>query len=300
MKQLLNIFTAFICTILAILLYLIVTIFLSIIMCQGLISEKGIQKITDEVDILQLPATGSLNNENLSNETIKDVIVSKITSYGVSEVLALKVLEDPKFDQIINQFLIDYSKYMLEGKNKPEIDQKAMEELIIDSRDLVKQQTGYVIPDSQVNELLTLANDFASEIDNSIKDKEDITNNDFLDEILSLIYSDWFKFISICIIVLILLLFMLLRYSVIAPLIWGGISFIASGSTLTLIAILKTFITNLVNQYDSVYTSIFKAISSGLFKHIYFYGIGVLLLGITMVIVYSILKKKLVYRKSID
>lgn len=291
MKQFLNVFTALICSILTIILYLVVVSFLSVVMCRGLISEEGIKEITDEVDILSFKATGILANEELTDATIKDVIVSKATSQGVSEVLVLQVLEDPKFNQIINQFLTDYSNYILDDGVKPEIDQEAINELIVTSRDSVKEQTGYVIPDSQLNELTKIANDFALEINNSIPLKEQIVDNG-ADQVFELIYSNWFIFISICTIILILLAFMLFCFSVIAPLIWGGIAFIMSGSTLTVIAVLKSFVTSIVNQYDNVYSSVFKAISGGLFKNIYFYGIGVLLLGILMVIIYNVLKKK--------
>ena len=288
MKKFLNIFTLFICTTLTIILSLIVFSFISVIIFKSLVSEKGIKQITSNVEIISLPATDILDD----NESLKHVILKKATDKGVSEILVLEVLEDPDFNQLTSDFIADYSNYMLVGGEKPQLDKKEFEKLILDKRDLVKEQTGYVIVDSQVNSFINLTSDIIDRVDDTLPAKEEINNSDLFDQIIEIVYSNLFIVLVLATIILILLSFMLFRFKVSAPLLWGGISFTLAGVYLTVIAIFKSFIIKFIDNYDNIYTSIFKAVNSNLFIKVYFYGIAVLLLGVGMILLYKFIQKK--------
>lgn len=281
MKTFLEFISFIISLVLSIILYLVVIILIGLFLFRSLNSEETIHQMISNSDVLEL---------EIDNKNLEEMIIKEASNYGVSEVLVKNVLEDFEFNQIISDFINDYSDYLQYDGDKPNISIERVNALILRKQAQIKQTTGYVIPDNQIQELTNIANRVIEKIDDKLPVRDEVVVNEKVETLLEVLYSNWSILAIACLIIAILILVMLFRFNVLAPLIWGGVTFIFSGSSLTLLAILKP----LINSYaieNNVY--LFEIISSTLFKNLYFYGIGVLLLGIVMVIFYHILKKKI-------
>ena len=284
MKKVLKFISFIISLILSIVLYLVVIILMSLFLFRNLISEETIHQMISNSNILEL---------EINDKDLKESILEKTSNYGISEILVRNVLEDFEFNQIISDFINEYNKYLQYGGDKPNVSIERVNELILKKQTQIEQTTGYIIPDNQIDELTNIASSLIEKIDDQLPLREEIVIDDKVETILDFIYSDWSFVAMICLIIVILILIMLFRFSVLKPLVWSGTTFILAGSSLTLIAVLKPFISYYIIKMDNVYSSFFEIINDTLFKILYFYGIGVLLLGVVMVILYNILKKKI-------
>lgn len=278
------------CIILSVVLYLVVICLTFNLLIRDLISEKTIDKMFTKTDVLEISAK-DLKIFGDDNGTIKEAIVNRALDSGVSKVLVLQVLDTSKFDMITTDFVSSYSKYMLTGGLKPKLISSSFAELIDAEVEKLVSQTGYAIAPSQTVKLKEEMSLYVADFNASIPDKRVVDER--ILHLFKVMYSPLFIAGCCCLILLIMLLYMLLRFKVVSPLIWGGIVLVLVGSSLTIIALLKTFIMTFFSNLNSVFSDIFGIISADLFKQIYFYGVGILLIGVGFIVLYNFFKKRI-------
>ena len=112
-------FRNFSAVILIILFGFVLAILMSVLLTRDLLSEQSIAKYIEASEIFDSRSEEVFNEEEGTNNTLREEITSKLIKIGISENITNEALNSPEMDNILSSYVSDYIDYLLFNKERP-------------------------------------------------------------------------------------------------------------------------------------------------------------------------------------
>lgn len=254
----------------------------------NIISKDSLKTYIKAVDVTELPigsvVSDQKENQLQDNETVKDFLVDTLTNSGFTSSEAESILNDQGVKKVINDYIYDMFNYGFYNAEFPVLDSEEILTAINNSGVTLNNKKETEIA-SLVNELNEKAEEVL-EID-EIKDSK-VPYADNFQNALNILNSTWFKVSLGIIFILTFFLIALFRWSLYKPFIYLGIPNIIVGFLTLLIGSTKFLLNNITIPEIGNYQSILESLINPFFNNILITGLGTLLSGIAMVVIYTL------------
>ncbi len=274
---------------LSIIFFLLLLAFISLLFTEHLVQEKTLNKYLETVNIISLPAEGSLKEKYQENETIKDIIENELKKYNIPSNLSEKILESDGLTKLVSKITSQFSKYILFNEEKPQLTITDIYEAID-----ITEITNYLTIDEKVK-FDTFLESIIIEVNNEIPERKEVLSStldsdQFKNEI-EILSSSYFLLAIICCFIIIYFTISLFRWSLYKPLIWVGIPTIIIGALLMISYFVQLIgIKYIISTNGTIEVFIIKLLETT-FIDILITGAIVTVIGIIITTVYSKIKK---------
>lgn len=291
--KLLKGFGAILSFLISIVFFFILISFITIIFTKKLVQQETLNKYFETVNIFSLPAEGVLKDKYTGNETVKDIIKIELEKHEIPKELTEQLIEDNKLSELVSNLTSQFSKYILLEGEKPQLKTSDIYEII--NKDIIRQYLDRDLTKKEEDNLDEFIISTVNEINNQIPEKEELLETTsytkILKDTIKLFYSSYFIIIMLTILILLYLMIGLFRWSLYKPLIWTGVPTISVGVLLMLSYIIQLLGINYVVPTKGTIEIFIIKLTEVVFKDILITGIIVTILGILMIIIYSIINK---------
>ena len=291
--KLLKGFGAILSFLISIVFFFILISFITIIFTKKLVQQETLNKYFETVNIFSLPAEGVLKDKYTGNETVKDIIKIELEKHEIPKELTEQLIEDNKLSELVSNLTSQFSKYILLEGEKPQLKTSDIYEII--NKDIIRQYLDRDLTKKEEDNLDEFILSTVNEINNQIPEKEELLETTsytkILKDTIKLFYSSYFIIIMLTILILLYLMIGLFRWSLYKPLIWTGVPTISVGVLLMLSYIIQLLGINYVVPTKGTIEIFIIKLTEVVFKDILITGIIVTILGILMIIIYSIINK---------
>lgn len=287
--KLLKVVGGFLSFLLSIVFFGVLFFFITTLFSKNLLKEETLNTYIKEVDILELKADDIIGEED---KKLKEVLEEELKKYGVSDNLFNEIVEQQKTEQLMANFIMKYSNYILKDELKPVLLESDIYNIL--NSEMIESYSNRILTRKEKQDYSAFVMDVVSTINNNLPDKEEVLvkeNVPYLNKILDFIYADNFNTIMIALLVGIFLIIALLTWSLYKPFGFIGVATTILGGILVLSYLAQKVGINYLITSDGTIENFTKNFINITFNYVLIYGGIVLISGIVMLVVHSIISK---------
>lgn len=285
----LKIIGKFFATIFAISLFALIVGGTTLVIAIKFISKENISQFVQEMDVEQIVIGKDIHGRNT---TLQDKIKEKYTYENIDPLITENLLNIPEVKEVIGNLSGEYVEYILNRRVKPKIDDEEIE-YIINSKSLEKV-LNKKITEKDKTDIKNILTEVQYEF-NEIIENEELKGNYLAIpskqiNLISYLLSPNIIFIIISSIIFIIILLMLCIFNLHKSLLWIGIPTFISGLVLLFLGLFSGALIKITSYYNLNYN--LDMFVQTILKYFVISGGIVILVGITLIIIYYILKNK--------
>lgn len=256
----------------------------------SVINKDNLKEFIKPLDVTLLPI-GSVVSDQKENqfndtETVGDFLEDTLVNSGFTALEAETILNSKEIKTILNDYAYNIFEYSFYGKEvMPQLSSKEILAAITSSK--------VTLNDEKTTEIENLLADLNNKASNEIKiDKvngEKVNYSEAMQYGLNIINSLWLKVGLAISFIIVFLLVALYTWSFYKPLIWLGVPSIISGGLTAMVGSLRVITSNINIKELGEYQDLFVKLLNPIFNNLLITGLIVLVLGILMVVSYSLI-----------
>lgn len=273
------------CFFLSILLFFSLISYLSLEITTRIVNKEMISNIVKEVDVEELLNKDDSNTMNELYQIAEENNVDKSVVDGIVNSKELKGIIGDYYGEMVDAFLYDKE---VEGITSSQII-----DAVGDILDRTNEGLGYTITEEQKNIIMQKVEEEAPQIAESLPSYEEVTKDvDTSDlEVVRTIFSSSTKMIMLVIIVVLIGIMALIRWSIYRFAIWSGVTTTVAGGVFL---ILGLAISGVIKNYDVelLSTSISTFLQGNIFSVVTKCGLITIIIGILQIIYYTVMQRR--------
>lgn len=272
------------CFFLSILLFFSLSAYLSLEITTRIVNKEMISNVVKEVDVEELLNKDNNNTMNELYQIAEENNVDKSVVDGIVNSKELKGVIGDYYGEMVDALLYDKE---VEGITSSQII-----DAVGDILDRTNEGLGYTITEEQKNVIMQKVEEEAPKIAETLPSYAEVTkdmnNNDL--EVIRTLFSSSTKTVMLVIIVVLIGIMALIRWSIYRFAIWSGVTTTVAGGVFL---VLGLTVSGFIKNYDVelLSTSISTFLQGNIFSVITKCGLIAVILGILQIIYYTIMQR---------
>ncbi len=287
MKVVLNNMGKFICLIVSFIIYVILIILLLIISLRNIFSFKTINKLVQNIEIKNI--ISSINDDDIMSS-----IYNAAETYNISRSSVDSLLNSYTIKYLASKYIYGEVYYIINGSLKNVLSSEDFNNYINNNIDKIIAEGKLEYSEDEKDSITKLITDSSSEILNSLPDAESLINMDDNEalEYIRYIFSNIIIYYIIGILLFLIVLLTLLRWSLTKWLRWFGLTIMLSSIICIAVGLLPMFdYTSFIPSLPS-YVDILIKYSRGIVSMCFIItGTAAMIIGLILIIIENKFKK---------
>ena len=285
-------FRNFSAVILIILFGFVLAILMSVLLTRDLLSEQSIAKYIEASEIFDSRSEEVFNEEEGTNNTLREEITSKLIKIGISENITNEALNSPEMDNILSSYVSDYIDYLLFNKERPMFPSDKVVNVINDQ----VNKNNRVLNANETKLLNDYIKNLSSKVDSTIPSVYQLNNMGYdaysIRLMSAIIFSSQILIGLILILTLLTVLIGICLWSKLKAIKNIAIPILLIGVLLVIGGFMEVRLLNMFINSEGLIDGIILNVMSKSFEKLLIYGSILIAIGIIILIVCGIIIKK--------